>query len=34
LIYWSGRVDESVAVTLKESVVKREEISNVVCIVI
>ena len=34
LIYWSGKVDESVGVTLKECVISREEISNLVCIVI
>lgn len=34
LIYWSGKVNESVGVTLKEWVELREEISNVVCIVI
>jgi hypothetical protein len=34
LIYWSGREIETVGVTVRDSVVSRKEISNLVCIVI
>ena len=34
LIYWSGREIETVGVTVRDSIVSRKEISNLVCIVI
>jgi hypothetical protein len=34
LIYLSGKEDEKVAATIRESVIIREEISNLVCIFI
>jgi len=34
LIYWSGKVDESVGIALKECVISSEQISDIVCIVI
>ena len=34
LIYLLGKEDETVGLTIRESVITREEISNLVCIVI